>query len=92
MLIRRTLLVATMVFMLWAAPAHAQTYGRTAGENQAQTGIVLAGQGAGEEAGASSLARTGQDNIVSLVQLSMVLLGVGAMSVFVARRRRQQTT
>ena len=81
-----------MLVLLWSAPASAEdaSYGRTAAENVTLTGIVLSDDVdvVADDDGEFGLARTGQDNVTPLVQLSIVLMGVGAMLVFVARRRR----
>jgi len=94
-----------MMILLWAAPAHAQTYGGVLGDGQTQggqgQGQGQGGQGQGSAGGAGAgnggdrdgrgdLARTGQDNIVPMAQVAFVLLGAGTLLAFVARRRRTE--
>ncbi len=86
-MVRRTLLVAAMLALLWAGPASAQTYGDILGTDQG-TGVVAAGGQSGS-AGApgGDLPRTGQDNVEPLLQVAVVLLGTGMLLVLMARRR-----
>ena len=101
-MVRRVLLVASMMVLLWAAPAHAQSYGDVLGNGEGQNGQGVNGQGQNgqgvsgneQEQGANQggagrrTARTGQDNIVPLVQAGLLMVGGGTLLLFVARRRR----
>ncbi len=96
-MIRRVVLVASMVTLLWAAPASAQTYAAVESVNQGQVVISSNGpavqSGSGNQvssagAGNGDFARTGSSNVTPLVQVGFVLLGGGALLVSVARRRR----
>ena len=85
-MVRRVLLLVTMMVLLLAAPAAAQSsYGDTLDEGQQRTEVVVTS--AGQAQGAGSLARTGQDDIVPLVQGAIVLIGGGMLLILVARRR-----
>ena len=89
-MIRRILLVASMLVVLWGRPAWAQSYGDvldTAGSSGGSGQVVAAGGAvAGYEGDDGSLAATGS-NITPLIQAAIVLIGGGTMLVFVARRR-----
>ena len=93
-MIRRTLLLASMVVLFWAGPAHAQ-YGGILGEGGGRgTGVTVPGgqgaggqgSGAGNRRGAD-FAKTGPSNAVPLIQAAVVLLGGGLLLVLVGRRR-----
>jgi len=98
-MVRRALLVVPLVFFLWAAPAHADTYGnvlpttikRTPSTTPAKVASTSRTQGsANDQRGdpGGGLARTGSDNAVPLGQTAIVLLGGGTLLVLVGRRRR----
>lgn len=94
--IRRALIIASMVFFLWAAPAYAQTYGPAAEATDEfvqvdpasdRDALVATGERSDTEAG-DNLARTGQNNVLPMTQFAVILVGSGTLLVFVARRRR----
>ena len=92
-MIRRTLLLAAMVVVLWGAPASAQSYGDILGEGDEIERVVVTGTSTVEFDGVEgSLAQTGSNDIVPLVQGSIVLIGGGVLLVLVARRRRAART
>jgi len=92
-MIRRTLIVVSMIFVLWAAPASAQSYGDVAGQDNGAGRIVRnasapsGGAVNAGSAGGGGLARTGANNVTPLVQSAVVLIGGGALLILVARRR-----
>lgn len=97
MLIRRILLVAPMIVLLWAGPASAQSYGDVAGSGLERGGATVGGAtvragnawsgggGGSQGVGDGDLARTGS-NLTGLVQASVVLVGGGALLVLSGRR------
>jgi len=87
-MVRRVLLLASMVTLLWAAPASAQSYGNTLNQSQAQVVVSPSGPVVAQ-AGGGDLAHTGSSTAVPLVQTGIVLLGGGALLVRVGRRRRR---
>jgi hypothetical protein len=89
---RRTLLLAAMLVLLVAGPAHAQLapcdpsdYQCILDRDQEQPDVEVVDVGEAEDAG--DLARTGT-NIVPLIQAAIVLVGGGTLLLLVARRRR----
>lgn len=93
MMVRRLLVLASMVLFLWAAPAHADSYGQILDTGKTQTPKALGApavraqtQSAPSRSG-GRLAETGQD-VAPLIQGGIVLLGAGTLLVLVARRRR----
>ncbi len=93
-MVRRALFVASMVLLLWAAPASAQSYGDILGQAPGGTQVVISSTGGtqvftatAETQEVGGLARTGQDNVVPMVQAAIVLIGGGMLLLLVARRR-----
>ena len=98
-MMRRTLLLAAMVVLLWGAPAYAQSYGDILAQGDETGDVVITGTEGATSAGdggslattsardGGSLATTGRNDIVPLVQGSIVLIGCGVLLVLVARRR-----
>ena len=85
-MIRRSLLGACAVLLLWAAPA-AAAYEDVLGEGQERTPtVVVAGESRPSPVG--GLARTGSDSVVPLAGTATALVGGGALLVLAARRRR----
>ena len=80
-----------MMVLFWAGPAHADpSYGQILGTEQGkQTPVkAAAGKPAPNTSAGGNLARTGQDDIVPLVQGGLVLVGAGTLLVLAARRRQ----
>lgn len=103
MIVRRVLLVASMVVLLSGAPAYAQSYGDVPAGNRGQGGGGGAGPGdpppfrlqAAQTGSATpaggDLPRTGQSNVVPMIQVAIVLMGAGTLLVLVTRRRHTST-
>ena len=100
MKLRRALLVAPMLLLLWVGVASAQVVGPDDYGGNLPTSLVslppgvtlppgpeVESQGEGVQGAGGPLARTGSDNIVPLIQAAIVLLGAGTLLVLVARRR-----
>lgn len=86
-MVRRTLLVATMLVCFWTGPAAADSYGDVLDTGRNRGGAVTAGA-PGVSSARGDLARTGQDNVVPLAQGAVALVGGGMLLVLVGRRRR----
>lgn len=102
-MIRRTLFLASLMVLLLAGPASAQTYGEILGSggtrqtsgnvaSASRGGATSAGSGLGaggssSSQGSGNLPNTGSNDIVPMVQASIALIGAGALLVLVARRR-----
>lgn len=93
-MIRKVILIATVVVALWAAPAAAQYSpgGGVQGEgiNQSDGGDVAGSgtdsSGSGSGSGDSTLARTGS-TVTDLAPYGAALIVVGGLVVMAARRR-----
>ena len=99
MKLRRALLLAPMLLLLWAGIASAQVPGP--GDGYPPTILPtsqvtqppptappeIEGEVEAASQGGQGLARTGSNNIVPLIQAAIVLLGAGTLLVLVARRR-----
>ena len=104
MIRRTMVLGAALTLPLWAAVAEAQTYTSTTttqpgGTTTTQPGgslIITSPPGGGtiqmaapaQQQGGGFLSRTGASHIAPLVQGGTVLIGAGAMLIYVVRRRR----
>ena len=91
-MLRRIVGLTFMMVLLWAGPAHAEpSYGRILDTDQSkQTPVKAAsgGKAASSNRARGNLARTGQDDIVPLVQGGIVLVGAGTLLVVASRRRQ----
>lgn len=97
MTVRRILVVAITLLIMWAAPAAADhSYSHVLGVEQTRTAVdtgPVQAQSSTPRAGGArtgALASTGSDTLVPLAQGALVLVGLGSLLALVGRRRRSQ--